>query len=77
MHSTARVYFDATVALATMATFGVIAGFVAIAATGDRMLALSATLVAFVLAGIVAVIRLWRSMREPMRPTKPGAAAES
>ena len=76
MHSTARVYFDATVALAIMATFGVIAGFVAIAATGDRMLALSATLAAFVLAGIVAVIRLWRSMREPMRPTKPGAAAE-
>ena len=68
MHSTARVYFDATVALATMATFGVIAGFVAIAATGDRLLALSATLVAFVLAGIVAMVRLWRSTRQPAQP---------
>ncbi len=37
MHSTARIYFDATVALAIMATLGVIAGFVAIAATGDRL----------------------------------------
>ena len=65
MHSTARVYFDATVALAIMATLGVIAGFVAIAATGDRALALSATLFVFVVAGIVALVRLWRSTREP------------
>ena len=65
MHSTARVYFDATVALAIMATLGVIAGFVAFAATGDRALALSATLAVFALAGIVAMIRLWRSTREP------------
>ena len=65
MHSTARIYFDATVALAIMATLGVIAGFVAIAATGDRLLAFSATLAVFVLAGIVAMIRLWRSTREP------------
>ena len=66
MHSTARMYFDATVALAIMATLGVIAGFVAIAATGDRLLAFSATLAAFVLAGIVALVRLWRSTREPV-----------
>jgi Na+/melibiose symporter-like transporter len=65
MHSTARVYFDATVALAIMAALGVIAGFVAIAATGDRLLAFSVTLAVFVLAGIVALIRLWRSTREP------------
>jgi Na+/melibiose symporter-like transporter len=66
MHSTARMYFDTTVALAIMATLGVIAGFVAIAATGDRLLAFSATLAVFVLAGIVALIRLWRSTREPV-----------
>jgi hypothetical protein len=65
MHSTARIYFDATVALAIMATLGVIAGFIAFAATGDRALALSATLAVGALAGIVAVIRLWRSTREP------------
>ena len=65
MHSTARIYFDATVALAIMATLGVIAGFVAIAATGDRLLAFSATLAVFVLAGVVALVRLWRSTREP------------
>lgn len=65
MHSTARVYFDATVALAIMATLGVIAGFVAIAATGDRMLALSVTLAVFVIAGVVALVRLWRSTRNP------------
>ena len=65
MHSTTRVYFDATVALAIMAALGVIAGFVAFAATGDRALALSATLAVFALAGFVAFIRLWRSTREP------------
>jgi hypothetical protein len=63
MDSTARVYFDATVALAIMATLGIIAGFVAFAATGDRVLALSATFAVFALAGIVAMIRLWRSTR--------------
>jgi len=65
MPSTARVYFDATVALATMATLGVIAGFVAIAATGDRPLALSVTIAVFVLAGVVSTVRLWRSTRKP------------
>ena len=65
MLSTARVYLDATVALAIMATLGVIAGFVAIAATGDRMLAFSATVAVFILAGIVALVRLWRSTRNP------------
>jgi hypothetical protein len=65
MPSTARVYFDATVALATMATLGVIAGFVAIAATGDRPLALSVTVAVFVLAGVVSTVRLWRSTRKP------------
>ncbi|MET0653765.1 MAG: hypothetical protein ABWY63_14735 [Hyphomicrobiaceae bacterium] len=65
MHSTARIYFDATVALAIMSTLGVIGGFITFAATGDRALALSATLAVGALAGIVAVIRLWRSTREP------------
>jgi hypothetical protein len=65
MPSTARLYFDATVALAIMATLGVIAGFVAIAATGDRPLALSATVAVFVLAGVVSTVRLWRSTRKP------------
>jgi hypothetical protein len=65
MPSTARVYFDATVALATMATLGVIAGFVAMAATGDRPLALSVTVAVFVLAGVVSTVRLWRSTRKP------------
>jgi hypothetical protein len=68
MHSTARVYFDATIALAIMATLGVIAGFVAIAATGDRLMALSATLAIFVLSGVVAMVRLWRSTRQPAQP---------
>jgi hypothetical protein len=68
MPSTARVYFDATVALATMATLGVIAGFVAIAATGDRPLALSVTAAVFVLAGVVSTVRLWRSTRKPAQP---------
>ena len=68
MHSTARVYFDATVALAIMAALGVIAGFVAIAATGDRPLALSVTVAVFVLAGVVSTVRLWRSTRKPAQP---------
>jgi hypothetical protein len=65
MPSTARVYFDATVALAIMAALGVIAGFLAIAATGDRPLALSVTVAVFVLAGVVSTVRLWRSTRKP------------
>jgi hypothetical protein len=65
MPSTARVYFDATVALAIMAALGVIAGFVAIAATDDRPLALSVTVAVFVFAGVVSTVRLWRSTRKP------------
>jgi hypothetical protein len=65
MPSTARVYFDATVALAIMAALGVIAGFVAIAATDDRRLALSVTVAVFVFAGVVSTVRLWRSTRKP------------
>ena len=65
MLSTARLYFDATVALAIMATFGVVAGFIAFAATGDRTLAMLATAAVFAVTGMLLTIRLWRLTRNP------------
>ena len=70
MHSTARVISTRPLRC-IMATLGAIAGFVAFAATGDRASALSATLVVFALAGIVAMIRLaWRSTANRLRPNE-------
>ena len=65
MLDTVRLYFDATVALAIMATLGVIAGFVAFAVTGDRTLAMLATAAVFAVTGMLLTIRLWRITRNP------------
>jgi hypothetical protein len=65
MLSTARLYFDATVALAIMATLGVVAGFVAFAVTSDRTLAMLATAAVFAVTGMLLTIRLWRITRNP------------
>jgi len=74
IHGSQRFY-RATVALATMATFGVIAGFVAIAGHRRPNVGVVRTLVAFVLAGIVAVIRLCARCARPLRSDQAGAAA--
>ena len=77
MLSTARLYFDATVALAIMATLGVIAGFVTFAVTGDRTLALLATAAVFALTGMLLTIRLWRITRNPTLPVPAEPATPS
>ena len=76
MLDTARLYFDATVALAIMATFGVVAGFIAFAATGDRTLAMLATAAVFAVTGMLLTIRLWRITRNPP-PAEPATPRAS
>ena len=76
MLDTARLYFDATVALAIMATLGVIAGFVAFAVTGERTLAILATGTVFALTGMLLTIRLWRITRNPP-PAEPATPRAS
>lgn len=68
-----RRYIDATFAVATMATFGIISGFVAFGVTGDRTAAFLAAGVAFALTGAVLMVRLWRMMRSPLPPPDPAA----
>ena len=71
MPNTVRLYFDATVAVAIMATLGVISGFVAAGLTGDRILALLVAGAVFVLTGAVLMVRLWRTMHKPALPLDP------
>jgi hypothetical protein len=66
-----RRYIDATVAVATMATFGIISGFVAAGVTGDRTVAFLTAVVAFALTGAVLMVRLWRLTRIPLPPPDP------
>ena len=71
MPDTVRLYFDAAVAVATMATLGVISGFVTFAATGERMLAFLAATAAFVLTGIVLAVRGAYSSKSAGPPEEP------
>jgi hypothetical protein len=61
----ARLYIEGILAIAIMATLAVISGFLADAVSGDRMLALAATAVVFVLTGIVLTLRLRRMANAP------------
>jgi hypothetical protein len=71
MRDTVRLYFETTVAVATMATLGIISGFVAFAGTGDRMLAFFAAAAVFVLTGVVLTVRNWHQSRSPEPPAEP------
>jgi len=73
---TARLFFDATVALAIMATLAIISGFAAAAITGDRMLVVLAAGCVFTLTGAIVMVRLWRMTQKPVAPLEPGAAHE-
>ena len=66
-----RLDFEATVAVAIMATFAIISGFASTGLTGDRWLAFLVAAVAFVLTGIVLAVRLWRMTRTPIPPPEP------
>ena len=63
-----RLYLEAAIALATMATLAAVSGFVAAAITGDRALVMATAGVVFVLTGLVLAFRLWRRLREPALP---------
>lgn len=63
-----RLYLEAAIAVATMATLAAISGFVAAAITGDRALVMVTAGVVFVVTGFVLVFRLWRQFREPALP---------
>lgn len=71
MVDTVRIYIEATVAVATMATLGVVSGFAAFALTGDRTLAFGVAAAAFLLTGIVLTVRQWRLTRTPPPPAEP------
>jgi hypothetical protein len=58
-----RLYIEGALAIAIMATLAVIAGFVAAAISGNRMLALATTALVFVLTGVVLALRLRRMAR--------------
>jgi hypothetical protein len=66
-----RLYIEATLAVAIMATLAVISGFVAAAITGDRPLVMATVALVFVLTGVVLALRLWRMAREQMPPLDP------
>jgi hypothetical protein len=56
-----------------MAALGAISGLATLALTGDQRLALLVATVAFVLTGIVLMVRLWRMTQAPPPPTEPPA----
>jgi hypothetical protein len=64
----ARLYVEGALAITIMATLGIIAGFVAGAISGDSMLALAATGIVFVAAGVVLTLRLRRMVKAPTLP---------
>jgi hypothetical protein len=68
MLGTARLYVEGALAVAIMATLAVIAGFVAGAISGDRMVAMAATAVVFVVTGVVLALRLRRMAKAPALP---------
>jgi len=71
MVDTIRRYVDATVAVAVMALLGIMSGVVAAGLTGDSKLTVLAAVVAFVLTGVVLMVRLWRMTRRPVLPPGP------
>ena len=51
MLNTVQIYMEAAIALALMATIGIITGFIAAAATGDRAISVGACLVMLTVSG--------------------------
>ena len=73
MLDTVRLFFDATVALAIMATFAAISALAAAAATDDRTLVVLTAGSVFALTGAVLMVRLWRMTPKPIPRIEPGA----
>jgi hypothetical protein len=58
---TVRRYYDTVIAIALMAVFAIVCGFVAAVITGGSPPNFTITGVAFLLAGAVWFFRLWRN----------------
>jgi hypothetical protein len=67
------MYFEGTAAAIIMATLGAISGLATLALTGDPRLSLLVAAVAFMLTGIVLMVRLWRMTQAPAPLTEPHA----
>jgi len=63
--STIRLYYDTVVAIALMAVFAIVCGFVAAVITGGSPPNFTITGIAFLLAGAVWFFRLWRNSQAP------------
>jgi hypothetical protein len=59
--STARLYFEAVVAIMIMLALSVISGFLAAAVTDDRTAVLATMTVVFVATGAILLLRVWLS----------------
>ena len=70
---TARLFFDATVGLAIMATLAIISALAAAALTDDRSIVILVGGCVFTLTGAFLMIRLWRMTPKPVAPAEPGA----
>ena len=58
---TVRLYYDTVIAIALMAVFAIVCGFVAAVITGGSPPNFTITGIAFLLAGAVWFFRLWRN----------------
>jgi hypothetical protein len=61
VESTVRLYYDTIVAIALMAVFAIVCGFVAAVITGGSPPDFTVAGIAFLLAGAVWFFRLWRN----------------
>lgn len=68
---TVQLYLEGSVMAVVMATLGGVFGLVTLVLSGDQRLALAMATTAFMLAGIVLTVRLWRMTRPP--PAEPPA----
>jgi hypothetical protein len=59
--STARLYFEAVVAISTMLTLSVISGFLAAAVSDNRTAVMVTMAVVFVAMGAILLLRVWLS----------------
>jgi hypothetical protein len=59
--STARLYFEAVVAISIMLTLSVISGFLAAAVSDSRTAVMVAMAVVFVATGAILLLRVWLS----------------
>jgi hypothetical protein len=73
MVDTVRLYIEVLVAVATMATLGIVAAFAAFAWTGNRTLALVVAAAGFVFTGMVLALRQWRLSSKPASSADPPA----